>query len=102
MFYDVAHRHGQALDPSARSSIGTALHALSRAIEDCRNSGKDSEADPAVLLVERHLGSVATLGRPSAHELRRACMDWIAEIQAKPALVAALLLTRLPRPHFMP
>ena len=70
MFYDVAHRHGQALDPSARSSIGTALHALSRAIEDCRNAGKDSEADPAVLFLARHLGALATLGLLPKHELR--------------------------------
>lgn len=88
MFYDVAHRHNQALDPSALSLVATSLHALTRAIDDCRNAGKDSERDPAVLLLARHLGTVATQNRPTDLALRRRCLDDIAEIGRTPALVA--------------
>jgi tRNA A37 N6-isopentenylltransferase MiaA len=88
MFYDVAHRHHQALDPSALITVGTALHALERAIEDCRNAGKSLETDPGVLLLARRLGEVATTDRPTRLELRRSCMDAIADIGRKPALAA--------------
>jgi hypothetical protein len=88
MFYDVDHRHRQALDASALFTVGTALHALERAIEDCRNAGKSLKTDPGVLLLARHLGEVATTDRPTRIELRRACMDAIADIRTKPALVS--------------
>ena len=39
MPYDVAFRHQQALDPSALVTIGASLHAITRAIDDCRNAG---------------------------------------------------------------
>jgi hypothetical protein len=91
MSYDVAFRHDQALDPAAFTTIATTLHALTAAIGDCRNAGKDIEADPAILLLARHLGDVATRGKPGTMELRRACMDSIAEIRRNPLL---LLLAR--------
>ena len=87
MSYDVAFRHQQALDPSALVSVATCLHALTAAIEDCRNAGKDAESDPAVLLLAQHLGSVASVDRPPAIQLRRGCMDQIAEIRRNPALL---------------
>lgn len=87
MSYDVAFRHQQALDPSALVSVATCLHALTAAIEDCRNAGKDAESDPAVLLLAQHLGSVASVNRPPAIQLRRGCMDQIAEIRRNPALL---------------
>jgi hypothetical protein len=86
MPYDVAFRHQQALDPSALSTIATALHAIQAAITDCRNSGKDLEHDPAIVLLARHLGTVCT-SRPEDTALRRACMDQIAEIRRHPTLV---------------
>lgn len=85
--YDVAFRHNQALDPSAFTTIATALHALTAAIGDCRNAGKDIEADPAILLLARHLGHVATEGRPATMDLRRDCMDSIAELRRNPLLL---------------
>lgn len=91
MSYDVAFRHRQALDPAALITTTGALHALCAAITDCWNAGKDIETDPAVLLLARHLGSVATGGKPGASDLRRACITEIGEIERKPLL---LLLAR--------
>ncbi|BAI98994.1 hypothetical protein Sj15T_09920 [Sphingobium sp. TA15] len=91
MSYDVAFRHRQALDPAALITTTGALHALCAAITDCRNAGKDIETDPAVLLLARHLGSVATDGKPAASDLRRACITEIGEIERNPLL---LLLAR--------
>lgn len=85
MSYDVAFRHQQALDPSALITISTALHAIGAAIKDSRNAGKDIETDPAVILLVRHLCEVCR-DRPSSMELRRACMDAIAEIRRHPVL----------------
>jgi hypothetical protein len=88
MFYDVAHRHNQALDPSALSTIATTLHALTRAVDDCRRAGTNIETDPGVVLLARHLGHVATADRPADMELRRSCLDSIAAIHRQPALPA--------------
>lgn len=88
MSYDIAFRHLQALDPSAFTTITTALHALDAAVLDCRNAGKDVETDPAVQLLARHIGAVATEGRPSGRQLRLACMDQVAELKRQPALIA--------------
>jgi hypothetical protein len=88
MPYDIAFRFQQALDPSAFATLPAALHALTTAIEDCRNAGLPHDGDPAVLLLARHLGTVAAgMGRPDG-ELRRACMDAIAELRREPALIA--------------
>lgn len=85
MYYDVAMRHQQALDPSALTTIAATLHAIEAAITDCRNAGKTTETDPAVILLARHLGTVC---RREADDmtLRRTCMDQIAEIRRHPVL----------------
>lgn len=85
MHYDVAMRHQQALDPSALTSIAATLHAIDAAITDCRNAGKDSETDPAVVLLARHLGTVCA-GAADDMALRHSCMDQIAEIRRHPVL----------------
>ena len=85
MNYDVAMRHQQALDPSALTTIGAALHAVHAAITDCGNAGKDTESDAAVSLLVRHLATV-TERRPDSMALRRTCMDQIAEIRRQPVL----------------
>lgn len=88
MSYDIAFRFQQALDPSALIALPTALHALNAAIADCRNAGRQQESDPAVILLARHLGVIASqIGRPDV-ELRRACMNAIADLRRKPALIA--------------
>ena len=87
MAYDIAFRFQQALDPSALTTLPNCLHALSAAIEDCRNAGKPSESDPAVILLARHLGAfAASVGGPDVL-LRRQCMDMIADLRRKPALL---------------
>lgn len=85
MNYDVAMRHQQALDPSGLTRIDTTLHAIGAAITDCRNAGKDPEADPAVVLLVRHLATVCQ-PRPADLALRRACLDAIGEIRRHPVL----------------
>jgi hypothetical protein len=86
--YDVAYRYQQALDPSALIILPAALHALSAAIEDCRNAGRRHDSDPAVILLARHLGTIAAQTGAADAELRRACMDAIADLLRKPALIA--------------
>ncbi|CUS45926.1 hypothetical protein MGWOODY_Smn3174 [hydrothermal vent metagenome] len=88
MPYDVAFRFSQALDPSVLSTLPACLHALTAAIEDCRNAGKPRDSDPAVLLLARHLGAVAQGIGPADMQLRRACIDAIAELKRHPALIA--------------
>lgn len=85
MPYDVAFRHQQALDPSALTTIHAALHAVTTAIEDCRNAGVPFDADPGVLLLARHLGHLAGAGSDDSL-LKRRCMDRIAELKHHPAL----------------
>jgi len=85
MHYDVAMRHQQALDPSALTTIAATLHAIDAAIIDCRNAGKDSETDPAVVLLARHLGTVCASAAADT-VLRRTCLDQIAEIRRHPVL----------------
>lgn len=86
MPYDVPFRHQQALDPSALTTITTGLHALSRAIEDCRTAGINLEADAAVILLARHLGTL-TNSMPDDTILRRRATESIAELQRFPALL---------------
>jgi hypothetical protein len=88
MNYDIAFRYQQALDPSALITLTTALHALNAAVQDCRNVGRPHDSDPAVILLARHLGAIVPETECSGIELRRACMDAIAELRRKPALIA--------------
>lgn len=85
MTYDVAFRHQQALDPSALTTITTALHAIQAAITDCRNAGKDVETDSSVILLARHLAGV-TADQADDGALRQRCMSEIAELRRFPAL----------------
>lgn len=85
MHYDIAIRHQQALDPSALTTIAATLHAIEAAITDCRNAGKDSEQDPAVVLLARHLGAVCAEAGDD-RQLRQTCLSEIAEIRRHPVL----------------
>lgn len=88
MSYDIPFRYQQALDPSALATVPTALHALNAAIDDCRNAGRSHECDPAVILLARHLGTLASqIQRPNG-DLRRACIEAIADLRRKPSLIA--------------
>lgn len=87
MAYDIAHRFQQAVDPSGLTTLPACLHALVAAIKDCRNAGKPDDADPAVILLARHLGAVANAMGEQDSSLRRACMNHIADLRGKPTLV---------------
>jgi hypothetical protein len=87
MTYDTAFRFQQAVDPSALSTLASAVHGLSAAIEDCRRSGNAAETDPAVLMLARHLGAVATANGRSDAALRQDCMAAISDLRRKPMLV---------------
>jgi hypothetical protein len=87
MTYDTAFRFQQAVDPSALSTLSSAVHGLSAAIEDCRRSGNAAETDPAVLMLARHLGAVATANGRSDAALRQDCMAAISDLRHKPMLV---------------
>lgn len=88
MGYDIAFRFQQALDPSGLTTVPGCLHALLAAIKDCRNAGHSDANDPAVLLLARHLGAVASATGGEGGLLRRACMDRVSDLKGKPALVA--------------
>ena len=87
MTYDTHFRHAQALDPSGLDTIGACLHAIQAAAKDCRNAGVPFEHDPAVVLLARHLGSIAVLAFPDGQALRGLCAEALAEIRRKPMLV---------------
>lgn len=87
MNFDTAHRHQQALDPSALTTIRTTLHAIEQGIIDCRNAGVDPDTDPAVVLLARHLAVVSS---NHAHDavLQTACRRRLDDIKRFPALFA--------------
>ncbi|MGT2516929.1 hypothetical protein ACVOMT_24510 (plasmid) [Sphingomonas panni] len=85
--FDVAFRHQQALDPSALTTIPTTIHAIEKAIEDCRHAGLDANSDPAVVLLARHLASICAT-RPADTVLRGTCADRIAALRRFPPLLA--------------
>lgn len=87
MTYDTHFRHAQALDPSGLDTIAACLHAIQAAAKDCRNAGVPFESDPAVVLLARHLGSIAALAFPDGQALRGLCADALAEIRRNPMLV---------------
>jgi hypothetical protein len=88
MSYDIAARFQQALDPSALTTLPACLHALIAAIDDCRNAGKPQNVDPAVLLLARHLGRIAEDAGAPSMQLRRNCMNAVADLRRRPALIA--------------
>ena len=87
MSYDTAFRFQQAVDPSALTTLASAVLGLSAAIEDCRRSGSAAETDPAVLMLARHLGSVAAANGRTDSALRQDCMEAISDLRRKPMLV---------------
>ncbi len=91
MTYDVHFRYTQALDPSGLDSLAACLHAVEAAATDCRNAGMPFETDPAVILLARHLGEVATAKMLDRAALRTLCADALAELARKPILATLAL-----------
>lgn len=88
---DIAFRFNQALDTSALTTIDGALHGVTAAIEDCRRAGKRADRDPAVLLLLRHLGGIATATGDNDSALRNACLDNVRELRRHPVLTTLAL-----------
>lgn len=61
MTYDLDFRYRRALQPDGLSTVLTAIRAVEDAIQDARNAGFDPERDPAVTLLARHVGRVASV-----------------------------------------
>lgn len=87
MIYDVPFRHQQALDPSALTTVTATLHAIGKAVEDCRNAGVSPESDPAVALLTRHMATVSA-NRAGEDVLRTACARRVEELRRFPTLLA--------------
>lgn len=87
MIYDVPFRHQQALDPSGLSNISTTLHAIEKAMADCRNAGVDPNSDPAVVLLARHMATVSA-NRAPRDVLRNACRRRLEDLKRFPTLLA--------------
>ena len=60
MNYDLDFRYRRALQPEGLSTVMTAIKAVEDAIQDARNAGLDPERDPAVTLLARHVGRIAS------------------------------------------
>ena len=87
MSYDAAFRFQQALDPSALTTLARGLNVLIQAIDECQRNRVDAERDPAVLLLARHLGTLAIDNHPPQAELRRACVEAVGAVERTPILV---------------
>lgn len=85
--FDPASRFNQALAPEKLTSLAAALNALIRAIDECQRTRTDIERDPAVLLLARHLGSLALENRPAQADLRRACIESAGALERTPLLL---------------
>ena len=93
MTYDLDFRYARALHPEGLSILQTAIEAVEDAIKDARNAGYDPEQDPGVILLARHLGRLASPYHPAGVHpedafLRRQCLERIAQLKAKPAIIA--------------
>jgi hypothetical protein len=87
MIYDVPFRHQQALDPSALTTVTATLHAIERAVQDCRNAGVSPQSDPAVALLTRHMATVSA-NRADDAVLHAACTRRVEELKRFPTLLA--------------
>ena len=91
MQHEVPFRFNQALDASGLTSLDSALRSANDAILDCQRSGKRAERDPAVLLLLRHLGSLAVGTGGDDLELRAACFETVKDLRRRPVLTTLAL-----------
>ena len=93
MNYDLNFRYRRALQPDGLATIPTATQAVVDAMHDARIAGIDPAADPATILLARHLGRLALGHAPDESfaedkALRQQCLAKIDDLRSKPALVA--------------
>ena len=91
MTYDIDYRYRLALQPDALTTLKTTLAAIDAASADARNAGLDPETDPAIILLARRVGRIASRAPLSADledaALRLACQTRIDALTDKPAFV---------------
>lgn len=92
MICDIDYRYRRALEPDGLTTYDTAIRALNEAIEDARLAGRSAADCPAVLLLTRHLSQIAegvrTRQDTEDADLRRQCIDKLADLKRSPAIVA--------------
>jgi len=92
MICDIDYRYRRALEPDGLTTYDTAIRALNEAIEDARLAGRSAADCPAVLLITRHLSRIAegvrTRQDTEDADLRRQCIDKLADLKRSPAIVA--------------
>ena len=81
-----------ALQPDGLTTFENALRALNEAVDDVRLAGRQAANCPAVPLLTRHLQRIAD-GRPTECEaddqaLRSQCIERLAELKHRPAIIA--------------
>ncbi|MGB3470070.1 MAG: hypothetical protein WBA51_04540 [Erythrobacter sp.] len=92
MSCDIDYRYRRALQPDGLTTFENALRALNEAVDDVRLAGRQVANCPAVLLLTRHLQRIAD-GRPTECEaddqaLRSQCIERLAELKHRPAIIA--------------
>ena len=92
---DIDFRYRRALAPDALVTFDTCLQAVTDAVADSRLAGLDPGEDPAVQLLTRRLsrmtcGMVAA-DHPEDAPLRERCLERLAELKHKPAIVSLVL-----------
>ncbi|MDF0490428.1 hypothetical protein PX554_20060 [Sphingomonas sp. H39-1-10] len=86
MTFSPSRRYAVALDPSGLDTIASSLAAILSAIDDCKRRGLDHNADPALLLLARHLGMIAQARGPADDALLRACEMAVERSSRQPLL----------------
>lgn len=103
MSYDFDFRFRRALAPEGLITFATCMAALNDASADAKAAGTDPADDPAVQLFARRLARITDGSLHDIHaqddDLKAACLERIAELKDKPAIVALLLrqMSYLPR-----
>jgi hypothetical protein len=95
MSCDIDYRYRRALYPEALVTFDTCLLAVTDAVADSRLAGFDPGSDPAVQLLTRRLsrltGGTLEADHPEDQPLRERCLERLAELKHKPAIVSLVL-----------
>lgn len=95
MSCDIDYRYRRALQPEGLVTLETCLAAVNDAVADTRLAGFDPAGDPAVQLLSRRLARLTLGTAEGEHEedraLRERCVERLAELKHKPAIVSLVL-----------
>ena len=92
---DIDYRYRRALSPEGLVTYETCLMAVNDAVADAKLAGLDPAADPAVQLLSRRLARFSLGTAENEHDddqdLRKRCVESLAALKHKPAIVALVL-----------